>query len=410
MHVAILTATSAWGGVETHVLHLAAALRQRGHKASIVELGHNFYQQHAAQTGNIPVQHLDTPCPVEQLSFMEARQLLRRVDCDVAVLEKGDLDAASWHFDMAARLRFKRYITIEQLICDAMPPRASQRYAGGALPGLGLWWYRMYWKRFARSLGPHVTVCVSEAVRSRLIQDYGFPQRKTVTVSNSISVTQYRPNDGLRAAARRAWNIPGQDIVIGAVGRLAPVKGYDVAIEAFKDLRQTASQRAVWLVIVGDGPSRAELENLIKQHRLEDCVKLPGATDQPWTIYPGFDVFVMPSLLEGLPHALLEAMACGCPAIAFDVGGVREIITDETVGWLVADGDRNGFSRAMRAAVNCPPQELATMATRARALVCARYDAEVIFDHLANIIQQGNRLEAGKAAMKSTASQPPPLH
>lgn len=389
MRVAILTATSAWGGVETHVVNLATALTKRGHQAWIVELGHDFYQQHAGQATGIAVQHLDTLCPADQLSFFAARRLLRRVDCDVVVFEKGDLDAANWQFDLAVRLRFKRFVTIEQLICDVMPPRDSQRHFAGALPGLGLWWYWMYWKRFARSLAPHLTICASEAIRDRLIHDYGFRRQKTLTIPNGISVSQYRPDDQCRAAARRAWQIPEEDIVVGAIGRLAPIKAYDVAIEAFKELKQSVHAPNTWLVIVGDGPSRRELETLVKQHGLEDSVKLPGATYQAWSIYPAFDVFVMPSLAEGLPHALLEAMSCGCPPIAFEVGGIPEIITDGTMGWLVAGGDRQAFANALRAALALPGETLARMGVRAREQVCRCFDADTIFDRLLTVIENG---------------------
>lgn len=389
MHVAILTTTSAWGGVETHVVNLAAALTQRGHRATIVELGHNFYQQNTAQTGGIPVQHVDTPRPADKLSLIDAVRLLRRVDGDVAVFEKGDLDAANWQFELAVRLRFKRFVTIEQLICEAMPPRDSRRHLAGVLPGLGLWWYRIYWRRFARSLAPHLTICVSDAVRARLISDYGFRQQKTLTIPNGVSVSRYRPDSQLRAAARQVWRIPETDLVVGAIGRLAPIKAYDVAIEAFKELKQSMHARNVWLVLIGDGPSRTELEAMVKRHRLEDSVKLPGATDQAWNIYPAFDVFVMPSISEGLPHALLEAMACGCPPIAFDVGGIPEIITDSTMGWLVADGDRHAFARALREALDRPAEQLTRMGASAREQVRRRFDADTIFERLSTIIEDG---------------------
>lgn len=389
MHVAILTTTSAWGGVETHVVNLAAALTQRGHHAAIVELGHSFYRRNTAQTGSIPVQHVDTPRPADKLSLIDAVRLLQHVDGDVAIFEKGDLDAANWQFDLAARMRFKRFVTIEQLICDAMPARNSQRHLAGILPGIGLWWYRIYWRRFARSLAPHLTICVSDAIRARLISDYGFRQQKTMTIPNGVSVSRYRPDSQLRAAARQAWHIPERDLVVGAIGRLAPIKAYDVAIRAFKLLKQSMHTRKAWLVIVGDGPSRAELEALVRRHGLDDSVKLPGATDQAWNIYPAFDVFVMPSISEGLPHALLEAMACGCPPIAFDVGGIPEVITDSTMGWLIAHGDHQAFARALREALDRPAEKLLGMGVRARAQVCRRFNADAIFERLSTIIENG---------------------
>src|SRR5215813_9319236 len=292
MRVSILTATSAWGGAENHAVNLARVLKQRGHEVAIVELGHAVYDDHVDPSTGIEVIHVELPKLLEKLTFSESLNLLKGLASDVVVFEKGELDTANWRFDFAARMCFKRYISIEQLICAAMPPRVSRSHLSGLLPGFGLWWYRTYCNRFARSLGPHSIVCVSEAVRSRLVNDYGFSPHKTITIHNGIQMSKFRPDPEVRAAARCAWGIQSEDLVLGALGRLAPIKGYDVAVRAFKELKSSMRDRRLWLVLVGDGPSRQSLEQLVKENGLEDSVKFPGSTERAWEIYPGFDVFL----------------------------------------------------------------------------------------------------------------------
>jgi glycosyltransferase involved in cell wall biosynthesis len=127
----------------------------------------------------------------------------------------------------------------------------------------------------------------------------------------------------------------------------------------------------------------------VKENGLEDSVKFPGSTERPWEIYPGFDVFLMPSLLEGLPHALLEAMASGCPPIATAVGGVPEIITSQDMGWLVDEGDSGGFLSAMRQAAECSTDELVEMGRRAREKVVSDFDGKLLLARLADLIEFG---------------------
>jgi glycosyltransferase involved in cell wall biosynthesis len=389
MRVSILTATGAWGGAEVHALNLAEVLKNRRHEVTIVELGHFVYDDHVGHSRGIQVIHVGLPKSLEKLTFGESFKLLKGLISDVVVFEKGELDTANWRFDAAARICSKRYISIEQLICAVMPPRVSGSHLGGFLPGFGLWWYRTFWNRYARSLGPHSIVCVSEAVRSRLVNDYDFSPQKTITIHNGIHTSKFRPDPELRAAARRTWGIPNEDMVLGAVGRLAPVKAYDFAIAAFKELKSRIRDRSLWLVLVGDGPSRTELEGLVKENGLQDSVKFPGSTERPWEIYPGFDVFVMPSLLEGLPHALLEAMASECVPIATAVGGIPEIIANPSMGWLVSDRDQEGFLSAMKQAVGCPSEQLVEMGRRARERVISHFDAKGLFDRLADLIEFG---------------------
>lgn len=125
--------------------------------------------------------------------------------------------------------------------------------------------------------------------------------------------------------------IPAGARVLVSVGRLHPQKGYDLLIEAIAPL--LADQPGWQLLIVGEGPARFDLERQIREAGLEGRIHLPGYRDDVPSILAAADAFVLASRWEGMPNAVLEAMAAGLPVVATDVEGIDELIVDR------ADGD-----------------------------------------------------------------------
>jgi len=390
MRVSILTATSARGGAENHALQLAKALDSRGHEVLIVELGHQIFEElNITLGGRIQLRNIELPRPLEYLSWSESKGILNQVRADVCVFEKGELEAANFAFDMAARCLFKSYIAIEQLLAPPMPEKASRRHLKGILPGVGMWWYRSYLRRRSRCLGPHKIVCVSDAVKNRLTEEYKFPLAKTVAIHNGIDPSQFRAHSEWRFSTRRAWGIPEDDLVFGAVGRLAPIKNFDAAIELFRRFCLTRSTNDAWLVLVGTGPAESQLRKAAKKSGLTDWIKFPGPTDRAWEAYNGIDVFLMTSESEGLPLALLEAMASGCCPIAMAVGGVPEVLCENTSGWLIPKGDYGAFVRAMDAAARLERVRRAAIGAKGRELVSNRFNSESQIEKIVDIIELG---------------------
>jgi glycosyltransferase involved in cell wall biosynthesis len=121
-------------------------------------------------------------------------------------------------------------------------------------------------------------------------------------------------------------------VVVGA-GTLAPWKGFDDLIRAVGILIRGG--RAVRLVILGEGPSRADLEALVRSEGLEDHVRLPGRTDNPLALFARADVFALSSHVEGLPNVLVEAMMAGCTPVSVDCPtGPREVLQEGRYGYL----------------------------------------------------------------------------
>jgi glycosyltransferase involved in cell wall biosynthesis len=169
-------------------------------------------------------------------------------------------------------------------------------------------------------------VAVSEAVagylRSRVVADAGH----VVVIPNGIATAHFaRTGDRLRL--RSDLGLKEDHLVIGSIGRLQPVKGYDVMLEAFAVLqRRWTRGEKILLVLAGDGPERAALEARAARLGISDCVRLLGWRDDIHDLHAAFDVFCLASRSEGMSISLLEAMAAGLCPVVTNVGGNAEVL------------------------------------------------------------------------------------
>ena len=176
---------------------------------------------------------------------------------------------------------------------------------------------------------------VSDDIAQEAFRLKVFSPGSTRTVINGIDVERFaRPIDV--SGLRRELGLKEEDFVAGTVARLSPVKDQKTLIGAFALMRQRVG--GAHLVLVGDGPSRGELEAMVDSTGLNGSVHFVGAQDDVAGYLQLFDTFVLSSLSEGIPLVILEAMAAGVPVVSTAVGGVREIVTDGKTGVLVPPG------------------------------------------------------------------------
>jgi sugar transferase (PEP-CTERM/EpsH1 system associated) len=187
------------------------------------------------------------------------------------------------------------------------------------------------------------TIAVCDALKRYLCLTYSVKGEKVVVIRNGIDANRYFMPD-VNPELRKELGKENKTI-IGAIGRLDPIKGHKVLLEAFSECLQ--QNRSMKLVVVGDGPLRKPLENLASSLGIHEHILFMGNRLEIPQILTFIDIFVLPSLNEGLSITLLEAMAAGKAIIATNVGGNPEVIDDAENGILVKPESPSVLAQAM---------------------------------------------------------------
>jgi glycosyltransferase involved in cell wall biosynthesis len=205
-------------------------------------------------------------------------------------------------------------------------------------------------------------IAVSQGVRADLVRT-GVPAARVSVVPNALDFDRCHLLAS-RESVRRAWRSAPDDIVIGTVALLKAQKGIPFLVQAAKLV--VARQPHARFVHMGDGPLTHEARRWVAAAGLGDRFRFLDRVAEPMTLLAGLDLFVLPSLWEGLPVALLEAMAAALPCIGTRVSGIQDVIEDGVSGVLVGPADALGLADAI--------VELAARPSRCRALGAAGRD------------------------------------
>ena len=234
---------------------------------------------------------------------------------------------------------------------------------------------RMHLDWLANRFSTHVCA-VSASTRAFLVQREGLDPARVSLVYNGTDPNRFRKSDsGERKAARRRYGLPESGPVVGGIGRLNPQKNFLLFLEVAARLRQRYSDAA--FVLAGKGPERRVLEARAASLGLRDAVRFVGLVPDMTKLYPAIDLLLMPSLFEGLPLALLEAMASEIPAVASAVDGIAEILENGKDGVLVESGDDEGFATAVLGLLG-DGEKAAAIGRAARRKVEARFSCDVM--------------------------------
>lgn len=236
-------------------------------------------------------------------------------------------------------------------------------------------------KRLARWCD--AAVGVSRAVTAELAR-FARPERVSY-VPNGVCTDRFMPGPGA-AAARAALGLPERP-TLGFVGRLTPMKGLTTLLEAAAAL---AGEFDLQLVLVGDGESRPTLEAAAARAPLAGRVHFLGHRADTQSVYRAMDAFVLPSLQEAFPMVVLEAMACGVPVVATDVGDVSQLLGAGEFGTVVTPGSLESLREALRALLNDAPRR-AHLAAAGRQRVVANYSGERMARTYASIYESIGR-------------------
>ena len=208
----------------------------------------------------------------------------------------------------------------------------------GILSRLRAAYYRMldnYTSRYNKEV-----IAVSKAVKDDLVEQ-GMGEEKVIVIRNGISIPELDPERGRKI--RTELGIAESTLLVGTVGRLSPQKDYPTFLRAAAEVLRTVPKTL--FLIAGDGYLRPELEALSRKLGIGDSVVFLGYRKDVFDIVSAFDIFALSSLWEGLPLAILEAMALGKPVVATCVPGTAEAVVDGETGYLVPLKDTRALAR-----------------------------------------------------------------
>jgi len=197
-------------------------------------------------------------------------------------------------------------------------------------------------------------ISVSRDIESWLHKTIGVAPSRVVQIYNGVDSDRFHPAADRRSPLPVDGFAPDDAIVIGTVGRMETVKDQLNLAHAFVRLvdRISDGRRTLRLTMIGDGSLRAQIEGVLASAGIRDLAWLPGARDDVPEILRALDVFVLPSINEGISNTILEAMACGLPVVATAVGGNPELVVAGETGALVPPQDPDALADALAVYVN----------------------------------------------------------
>jgi glycosyltransferase involved in cell wall biosynthesis len=355
------------GGAEHHVLNLCRWLRSAGHECAVCTMSrHEDGLETAFLEDGIPLYRM----PLGSLRALPSPRVVSGLRRIVRDFRPGLIHAHLFHAEVVAAFT-------GALV--GVPVVVTRHSEGLEFRG---------WRRLAaRMLAPRYAACIAvSGGAANEAQETGHPRERIAVIPNAVDPARFHPFDERDRERRRAalsadlfhGGTARPFILVGAAGRLKPVKNFPLMLRVAARLAGNAASRPgapeIRFVIFGEGSERESLAGLSADLGIESLVSLPGRCDNLEGVYPLLDVFMLPSWSEGLPMALLEAMSSGVACLASDVGGVGEVLAE--AGMLVRPGDEDAFAESLQQLVmNTDTRK--ELGRRARVRVLERYNVDI---------------------------------
>ena len=224
-------------------------------------------------------------------------------------------------------------------------------------------------------------IAVSSDIEQILIRTYGADRVACIHTGIDLEMVCVTTP---RADKRKEWHINDKAVVIGTMGRLVPVKGHTVLLEALRILRELHNN--VTLFLVGDGPLRSQLEAEAKRLCVDQFVIFSGHQEQSYDFINMMDIFVLPSLHEGIPMVLLEALALRRPVVASRVGGIPEVLARSRSGILVNPAKPAELASAIAYLIEDEEKAVA-FGLAGRAQIESEFSASMMADRMVKMYQ-----------------------
>lgn len=331
-----------WRGGQDQLLTLLRGLITRGHRVHLICQPDTLLEERASESG-AAVHPIPIRSEISPIVFLKILRVLARVRPEILAFNTprpillGNL--ASRLFSVKARIIFRRV---------NFPLRKN------------------FVTRLKYNWGIDCIVTVSESIRQQLLAD-GVSGSRICTIYEGMDLSPFSKRE--MPNPRR----PGEPVVVGTVAYFSQEKGLQYLIEAAALIPDVHSRMR--FVLVGDGQCRQDLESQVRARGLEDCFHFAGFQKRPAPYLSSFDLFVLPSLSEGLSSSILSAMAASLPVIASNVGGIPELIRHEENGLLVPPADAVALAHAIQR-LGDNPAEAFNMGRQGRLLAESQFSLQ----------------------------------
>lgn len=324
MNILLITTRLNLGGIGVYVTSLARGLRKKGHKVIVVSSGGKL--ENVLTSSNIehiylPIDTSSEAGPHIMMAVMKLLRVIRKEDIQIVHAQTRVSQVIGYYLE-----KFSKAIFVTT--CHGFFKRRLIRRL------LPCWGRR--------------TVAISDAVREHLVNKMKVPKAKIELLYNGIDINlvkkEYSKQD--LDKIRKEFNL-ASDLVVGITARLSSVKGHIYLLRAISRIKEVFPD--VQLLIVGSGKSRYEtkLHRMCKKLNIDRNVIFQPGMQDVYKALSVMDVFVLPSVQEGLGLSLLEALSAGLPVVASNVGGIYSVIRDEENGLLVPPKDDKALAEAI---------------------------------------------------------------
>jgi glycosyltransferase involved in cell wall biosynthesis len=339
------------GGITSYLITLTRALTGRGHKVCVATSGGNMVSALELMGAKHVCFGFNVKSEIHPALFLQVPRLTglirnEKIDIIHAQTRVTQMGAA-----LASKFSGVPYVSTCHGFFKPHPGRLL----------LALWGRRV--------------IAISAPVHDHLTQDFHLPVKQIALIPNGIDLQLFTPiEQAARIELRRHWQLADFPTV-GIVARLSDVKGHEFLIDAMPQVLSVIPNAKC--LIFGDGPLESSLKAKVKSLALEDSIKFYPVVNRTAEILPLIDIFVMPSLQEGLGLAVLEAAAMGIPAVVSRVGGLPDVVKDGITGILVPSKDSRAIAQAIITLLS-DPGYTKTLGQNARDFVCKRFSADVM--------------------------------
>jgi len=333
------------GGAELFFVRLVNALAMRGYPTSAITV------EHGGVSSRLRPEVVQTHVAMRAVWDFQSRWQIRRA------LRKQPPDIVQTYMGRATRL-------------TSLPPNRQPIH----LARLG-GYYDLHGFQHA-----HAWIAASPGIRNHLIKN-GFPVNRVFHISNFVPPYQPSATADLQQL-RRQFAIPAEALIVTAVGRLHPVKGFDDLLSAFASVPSTIDARPVYLIVVGDGPLASQLQHYARQLGIDRRVCWPGWRDDAGRFQELADLCVFTSREEGLGNVILETWARAKALISTRAQGPTDTITDRKDGWLTPLNDPKSLAAAIELLLRDEALRLELATNGCRALATRHNETTIVDAYL----------------------------